>query len=92
MDVAGRNLSKENAPPPSNHQTAATSEMVKMTAMTVQHQHPTNAVDIGSEQDPFKEVAKTAAYGKPGLIIPPDAVRRMDGVRATRLALTYLLF
>ncbi|THX18505.1 putative P450 monooxygenase [Aureobasidium pullulans] len=91
MDVAGRNLSKENASPPSNHQTAATSEMVKMTAMTVQHQHPTNAVDIGSEQDPFKKVAKTAAYGKPGLIIPPDAVRRMDG-HDSRPMLTFALF
>lgn len=92
MDVAGRNLSKENAPPPSNHQTAATSEMVKMTAMTVQHQHPTNAADISSEQDPLKKIAKTASYGESGLVILLDVVRRMDGVRATRLALTYLLF
>lgn len=63
-----------------------------MTATTVQHQHPTNAVDISSEQDPLKKVAKTASYGESGLVILPDVVRRMDGVRATRLALTYLLF
>lgn len=63
-----------------------------MTAMTVQHQHPTNAVDISSEQDPLKKTAKTASYGESGLVILLDVVRRMDGVRATRLALTYLLF